>query len=196
MEKQSSLETSGTWQQATRFNLGSFEGFNFRDQSAIEDNLTADEVIGWDHDRKGEAEFWPAGDRAEVAWLFSEKSAVTCSELQALDALLEELGGDDSENFLKIHHARNVCSGDLCSLTAQQVEDENVHIFFGSNFWDLRREAAYELFELYFPEAYAGWEKSNCDGLIFDTDRFLDSPSFSVEEVRLSEQVALIIVPY
>lgn len=195
MEKQSSLEIFGTGQPATRFDLGTFEGFNFRDQSAIEKNLTADEVIGWDHDREGEAEFWPAGDRAEVAWLFSGKSAVTCSELQALDALLEELGGDDPENFLKIHHALNVCSGDLHSLTAQQVEDENVHIFFGSNFWDLRRETAYELFELYYPEAYAGWEKSHCDGLIFDTDRFLDSPSFSVDEVDLGETKALIVVP-
>ena len=182
-------------QQATQFDLGSFEGFNFRDQSAIDHNLTADEVIGWDHDGNGEAEFWPAGDRPEVAWLFSEKSAVTASELQALDALLDDLGGDEPENFLKIHDALNVGSGDLRALTAQQVEDENVYIYFGSNFSDLRRAVAYELFELYHPEAYAVWEKSLCDGLIFDTDRFLDSVSFSVEEVRLGDKVALIVSP-
>ena len=195
MEQQSSLETPAAAEQFTRFDLGTFEGFNFRDQSAIDRTLTADEVIGWDHDREGEAEFWPAGDRPEVAWLFSSQSAVAASELQGLDRLLEELGGDEPENFLKIRHALNVYSADLRTLTAEQVEDENVHLFFGPNFWDLRREAAYELFELYYPEAYAGWEKSTCDGLVFDTDRFLDSPSFSVEEVRLGDRVALIVVP-
>ena len=39
------------------------------------------------------------------------------------------------------------------------------------------------------------WEKTTCDGLHFDTDRFLDSPGFWVEEVHLGETVALLISP-
>ena len=35
--------------------LGTFEGFNFREQCAIERILSANEVIEWDHDKKGEA---------------------------------------------------------------------------------------------------------------------------------------------
>lgn len=35
------------------YELGTFEGFNFRDQSAIERNVTAQEVVDWDHDRVG-----------------------------------------------------------------------------------------------------------------------------------------------
>ena len=75
------------------------------------------------------------------------------------------------------------------------MEDYSLQIFFGSNFGDVRRAAAYELFELYYPEEYAVWEKSTCDGLIFDVDRFLDSPCFGTEEVRLGEQVALVVAP-
>lgn len=195
MEIQSSLETASTGIPATRFNLGSFEGFNFRDQSAIDRELSAEDVIGWDHDRHGEAEFWPAGDQAGVALLFSAQNSVTATELLALDRLLDELGGDSIENFLKLRHTLSVSSKDLCGLTGAEVEDQNTHIFTGSNFWDLRREAAYELFELYYPEAYDGWEKSQCDGLVFDTDRFLDSPGWSVDEVRFANGVALIVTP-
>jgi len=58
---------------------------------------------------------------------------------------------------------------------------------------DLRKEAAFELFELYYPEEYRVWEQSHCDGLIFDPDQFLDSPGFSVEEITLSNRKALIV---
>ena len=195
MELQTSPETTTTGKPATRFNLGSFEGFNFRSQSAIERILLADDVIRWDHDVQGEAEFWPAGDRPEVAWLFSDRGEVTASELLALHRLLVELGDDSLESFLKIHHALNVCASRLCALKAGQVEDLDVQIFVGSNFCDLRREVAYELFELYYPEAYAVWEKCSCDGLVFDTDRFLYSPSLSVDEVTIGDVVALIVAP-
>ena len=190
-----STETIATEVVSLQADLGTFEGFNFRNQSAIDHNLTAEEVVNWEHDADGEAEFWPSGDHPGVQLLFRHRSAVTAADLRALDCLLHDLGGDTEENFLRLHHAVS-CSGyDLRSLTAEQVEDQFLHVFRGSNFTDLRREAAYELFELYYPEAYAAWEQSRCDGLIFDTDRFLDSPGFSVEEVRLGNQVALLIAP-
>ena len=178
-----------------RYDLGTFEGFNFRSQSAIPGNLTAAEVVGWDHDRKGEAEFWPAGDRPEVQILFRNRSSITGTELQALDRLLAELGGDSVENFLRVHYAVNICGTDLATLTREAVEDNSLEIFLGSNFTDLRREAAYQLFELFYPEEYQAWEKTTCDGLIFDTDRFLDSPAFSVEEITLADKVALLVAP-
>jgi hypothetical protein len=177
------------------FDLGTFEGFNFRHQCAIERILTADEVVAWDHDRKGEAEFWPSGDHAGVRVIFAGQSAVTASELIALDQLLNELGGDTDDAFLRVYHALSHYGTHITALTVQQVEDDSPHIFIGSNFTDLRQEAAYELFELYYPEAYAVWEKSTCDGLIFDTDRFLDSPSWSVLEVNMDDRKALVIAP-
>ena len=42
---------------STLTDLGTFEGFNFRDQAAIMRRLTAEDVVNWDHDGDGEAEF-------------------------------------------------------------------------------------------------------------------------------------------
>jgi len=178
-----------------QFNLGTFEGFSFRSQSAIARILTAAEVVAWDHDRQGEAEFWPAGDVPEVALLFKQHRTVTAGELLDLDRVLTELGGDSQDNYLQIYYAVNICGDALATLSAESLEDHCLHMFFGSNFLDVRREAAYELFEIYHPEEYRVWEKSHCDGLIFDTDQFLDSPVFSVEEVKLGDGVALLIAP-
>ena len=175
--------------------LGTFEGFNFNTQSAIAQNLTAQEVVAWDHDRQGEAEFWPAGDLPEVALIFQGRSSVSASELLDLDRVLVEMGGDARENFLQIHYAVNNCGNSLHTLSAEDAQDQCLHIFSGGSFLDVRREAAHELFELYFPEAYQAWEKSLCDGLIFDAERFLDSPSFSVEEVKLGEDRVLLVAP-
>jgi hypothetical protein len=180
---------------ALDFDLGTFEGFNFRSQSAINKILTAEEVVNWDHDRDGEAEFWPSGDQPFVAVILKSKTAVTASEILDLNRLLSELGSDSAENYLRIHYGLNTYGAQLESLTVTQIEDYPLHIFFGTSFLDLRREAACELFELYYPEEYKVWRKSTCDGLDFDTDRFLDSPSFSVEEISLPDQVALIVAP-
>ena len=178
---------------ALHFDLGTFEGFNFRHDGAIDRSLTAQEVVNWEHDAHGEAEFWPSGDHAGVALLFKHKTAVTASELQALDCLLYDLGDDSDYNFLRIHHAVNCCGYDLGALTAEQVEDQPLNIFLGTSFLDLRRQAAFELFELYYPDAYRVWNESLCDGLIFGEDRFLDSPSWHVEELELGDTKALIV---
>ena len=191
MENQSALNL--TEKKGLQFNLGMFEGFNFRAQSAIDHLVSAEDVVNWDHDGQGEAEFWPTGDVPEVALLFKNRSSVTASELLALDRALVELGEDSRYNFLQIHYAVNICGNALETLSAESVQDSCLHVFFGTSFLDVRREAAYELFELYHPEEYRVWEKSHCDGLIFDTDRFLDSPVFSVEEVKLGGEVALLV---
>ena len=180
---------------ALTYDLGTFEGFNFRLQSAIDRILTADEVIGWDHDQQGEAEFWPSGDNRGVSAVFAGKTSVTASELVALNRFLDHLGGDSEDSYLRIYHALSLYGDQVAALTTDQIDDDSPHIFTGPNFTNLRRDAAYDLFELYYPEAYAVWEKSCCDGLIFDTDRFLDSPSFAVEEVDMGDLKALIVTP-
>lgn len=173
--------------------FGTFEGFNFRTQSAINRMLSAQEVVAWDHDRQGEAEFWPSGDSPEVALLFKHRSSVTASELLDLDRVLLELGDDSRASFLQIHYAVDICGAALQTLTAEKVQDHCLHVFYSTNFTDLRREAAYELFELYYPEAYQAWQTSLCDGLIFDVDRFLGSPSLWMEEVKLGDEVVLLV---
>ena len=174
------------------FDLGSFEGFNFREDAAIEDNLTAQDVVNWDHDRDGEAEFWPSGDHAGTRLVFQNRTAITASELVALDALLHETG-DSEETFLIIYFALHCCDEELSTLTEEKLMESDVFLFIGQSFMDLRSEAAYELFETYWPEAYKAWESCRCDGLHFDVDRFLDSPSWAVEEATYGDQKALLI---
>ena len=176
-------------------NLGTFEGFNFREQGAIEKRLTMQDIVGWDHDAEGEAEFWPAGDCPALAKLFAGKSAVTRPELERVSALLEEVDGDDEETLLRLHHLVNLQGQSLDAVTAENIQDTNVHVFRGDCFIDVRKEAAYELFELYWPDLYAIWEKTPMDGLRFDTDHFLDSPSWLTEEIDLGTTRVLMVAP-
>ena len=173
--------------------LGNFEGFNFRDQSAIERILSAQEVVDWDHDRVGEAEFWPDGDQAYVWLLFKSQSNVTAGQLQALDNLLCEMGDDSQEAYLKIFHCVDHFGYRLEELSAETVQDSDCLIYTGDSFTEIRRQAAYDIFETYYPEEYEIWDKSLCDGLVFDDDKLLDSPVLSVAEIRLPDQVALLI---
>lgn len=112
-----------------------------------------------------------------------------------LDNLLDEMGGDMKTNCLRIYYEVQIMGEDLLKLTREMLEDLNLHIFIGMSFLDLRKDAAYELLELYYPEEYRIWEKTHCDGLIFDVDRFLDSPCFYTGEVTLGEENALLVAP-
>lgn len=180
---------------SVQFDFGSFEGFNFRSQSAIFGRLSSEDILTWDHDAQGEAEFWPAGDRPEVRLIFRNQSTVTGSELLDLDRILEELGGDSTENFLLVYYAVTVCGDKLEDLTADRVQDYGVQIFVGQRFIDVRRDAAYELLELYYPDEHRIVNESTCDGLVFDVDRFLDSPGFSTEEVQIGDEKYLLVAP-
>lgn len=195
MEQTETTNTQEKGTYALQFDLGTFEGFNFRENSAIERILTTEEVVNWDHDAEGEAEFWPSGDNAGVGLLFRGQSAVSAHELRDLDKVLQELGDDSTLNFVRIHYAVNSQGTFLNQLTGEQVEDLNINVYLGNSFLDLRKEAAYELFELYYQEAFSAWEKSMCDGLIFDQDIFLDSPSWSVEEIEMNDVKVLVVAP-
>jgi hypothetical protein len=70
----------------------------------------------------------------------------------------------------------------------------NVFIFSGTSFTDIYRDAGYALFELYYPELYKLWEQTPCDGLTFDPRDFLESPSFTLDEVTLSDNDKWLIV--
>ena len=176
-----------------RNDLGTFEGFSFRHQSAIFPNLSAQDVIDWDHDNQGEAEFWPSGDHSGVRVTLGNKSSVTATEIKILDELINDLG-DTTEAYLKIRYATQVLGKDLFTLTVGDIEDMNVFIFSGTSFTYIYRDAGYELFELYYPELYKLWEQTPCDGLTFDPRDFLESPSFTLDEVTLSDNDKWLIV--
>lgn len=174
--------------------LGTFEGFNHKTQEAIFPNVTAREMIDWDHDRNGEAEFWHSGDIPAIARIL-DSNDVLPKDVVALDRLLSDLG-DDTATLAKIIYLTEDNGHRLQELDAETVEDSPVTIFNDNvSFIDLRRTAAYELFELYYPEEFQVWDKSTCDGLIFDPDRFLDSPCFSTAEYQIGEEKIFVVEP-
>ncbi len=178
-----------------RYDFGSFEGFNFRSQSAIPKTLSIGEVLNWDHDQNGEAEFWPSGDCEGVSLVFKNLNAVTSSELMALEELLTELGGDSDDNYVKVYYSVSVLRERVDDIESSKIEDQTPLLFWGDYISDIRKEAAYELFELYFPELFKVWESTPCDGLYFDTDLFLDSPQWSTDEVKINGRAALLVSP-
>ncbi len=137
-----------------------------------------------------EAEFWPAGDRPLVQALFESTSAVTPDELLRLDSLISECGEDTLIPAVAL-----IRDGyRLHEITAELVDESSYHVFESSNFIDARSEAAFSLFELYWPEAYASWETGqHPDGLHFDSERFLDSPQCSLTELSIGERRIVLV---
>jgi hypothetical protein len=174
--------------------LGTFEGFNHKTQEAIYPNVTAQEMLDWDHDGRGEAEFWHSGDNPGVAYIL-DSDDVLPRDMVALDQLLSVLGNDNTA-LAKIAYLIHSGGYRLQELDAGTVEDSSLWVFIDQvPFIDLRRSAAYELFETYYPEEYRAWDQSTCDGLIFDFDLFLDSPAFSTDEFQIGEDRVLIVDP-
>jgi len=171
--------------------FGSFEGYNFRQMAAIYPNTSAQGVIDWDHDGKGEAEFWPDGDHDGVALVFRGASAVTAGDILALDRLISALG-DEPESYVRI--AWMIDQGEcITGLEPETIEDELLFIHSGDSFLDVCKDAAFELFEAYWPDEYRAWEKSNVPGLEFDWERFLDGPEFSTGEYQLGDQKYIVV---
>jgi hypothetical protein len=169
--------------------LEDFEGFNFRDQSALARRLTAEEVIGWDHEKDGEAEFWPAGDNVFMRGLLPG-SACTAADVREVIRIFEELDGCPQE-LVKAVYLRERGSA-LSNITRQAVDDSCLYVFGPGHFIDLEKEAAYDLFEAFWPDAYKQWEQNNVPGLDFDPEGFLSH--FATHELKLSEDGGYLIV--
>ena len=170
-----------------RFDLGRFDGFNFKWKTAIRRLLTAVGVVSWDHDQDGETAFWPSGSHPGMNLLFQRKGTVNALELIAQDRVLGELGGDALENFVRIHHAVTIRGKKLLELSADPMREARPQLFLGDCFYDLRKDAAYALFEACHPEAFQLWNEPPCEGFYFDTDIFLDSLDLVVEELTLGD---------
>ena len=124
--------------------FGTFTGFNHREDKPIDRTLTDEDIVWWDHDRFGEATFWPKGGHAGLAILCSERKWITGMELRTLDRLLTDLGDDSKETYQRIHFARSELGISLNKLTVQEVEEVNLQVFTGSTFSEQRKEAAWE----------------------------------------------------
>ncbi len=169
--------------------LGYFEGFNFRSQSAIEQILSAEDVVNWDHDTRGEAEFWPEGSNVFVRLLSPREC--TASDLIEIDRIFSELG-EDEHQLCKAVYLKETHGLDLRDITREAVEDACLYVYGIGYFSDLEKEAAWDLFEQLYPEAYKLAESWTIPGLHFDPEQFLQS--FSTYAVKTEEYRGYVVV--
>ena len=180
--------------------LGTFDGYNLEHDKAII-NLSAADLIYYDHDLKGETEFWPAGDCWGVALIFkglNNGGHCAWNEVLCLQRLLQDMGGDTITNYALIYHALHFNGEKLHGytfLTADKILDCNLTVIIGENnetIQELESRAAYDILETYHPDIFK-MLNNPIDGLSFDASRFLHSGTFGISQIKLENQHILII---
>lgn len=177
-------------------NRGTFTGDNLKEQEVLERKLPLEEGREWDGDEAGEEES-ERGRAAQAMALFTTgRDALGPKEMQTVAGLLAAVDGDREDTLIRLHLLVHVQGAELGNVTAADLEDLPLNTYRGSSFIEVRREAAFELFQLYWPDLYALWEKTPMDGLRFDVDAFLDSPAWVTEELQLGADCVLLVLPY
>ena len=169
--------------------LGEFEGFNFKTQSAIFPNHTAQEVVDWDHDGQGEAEFWPDGGNEFVSLLVNGNCS--WSDLIEIDRIFSELDNNE-QDLIKAVYLKQNNGLKLEDITREAVDDACLYVYGENYFSDLRKEAAWDLFEQLYPEAYKLVESWSVQGVSFDEDDFLQN--FSTLEIKTHDYKGYLVV--
>jgi hypothetical protein len=179
---------------AIRYDFGTFDGGYWpTDYTRFEDPVPTSEILGWRDYDPGEAEFWPAGDKPEMTLLFDgEQRRITDKEqLLALSKLLDHLGGDSAENYLRIRHALNRLGVDICALPYRALDALPVHIFVGTELAAVEDQAVGELAKCCPGHHWAGpatEARAFLDGLRSD-------PAWGLETVTFGDKVALLVWP-
>ena len=169
--------------------LGYFEGFNFRTQSAIFGSLSAEDVVNWDHDGKGEAEFWPEGSNDFVRLL--AHGNCSASDLIEMDRIISVLENDERE-LIKAVYLHENHGAKLEEITREAIDDACLYVYGVGYFSDLRKDAAWDLFETLYPEAYKLCESWSVPGVSFDEEDFLQS--FSTLELKTRDYQGFLVV--
>lgn len=172
--------------------LGMFEGFNFRNQAAIPKLLTAQEVINWDHDKQGEAEFWPHNNNELAATVFKTLGGkeVTANEIILVDKLLEleeyelvqVLAAVDDQG---LHYCREKLEDnalelldDYCFYHHSQTKEA---------FKSIKEESAWAYMEEHLPETYKILTEAHIPGLSFDPFEFFEDCCIRYFEVKIDD---------
>ena len=175
-------------------NLGTFAAYHCETGVMLHDGLSPHNVMTWDTAHQGPVKFVPVGDRLEMCLLFgdTDHQPITGWGLRALDALLQDLGGDSTENYLKVYFAVRVQHGELLTLSKEAMEQRGIRVFLGTHRADLLRTAAVKLFEQCYPEHYAIWHRTG-QALEFDRRAFFRSRCFQCRFVDVGSKLALVV---
>jgi hypothetical protein len=180
----------------TERNRGTFTGDNLKEQKALERELTPEEGREWEADEAGEEESERGRACRAMALFTTGPDALGPQELHTVAGLLAAVDGDREDTLLRLQVLVHVQGADLGTVTVADLQDLPLNTYRGSSFIEVRREAAFELFQLCWPDLYAVWEKTPMDGLRFDVDAFLDSPAWVTEELQLGSDCVLLVLPY
>ncbi len=82
---------------------------------------------------------------------------------------------------------------DLASLFVQDLDDRPPMFFYGDTMIEARKEAAFELFETFWPDLYKAWNEDSAGILDFDWYAFIDSPIWTIHEVKLNNRAILMV---
>ena len=168
-----------------RYDFGTFEGGYWPTEFRPFDNpVPASEIMRWNELDLGDAEFWPTGDRPEMTLLFDEERRVCKEQLMLLSHLFDRMGGDTTENFLRIHHAVRRFDALLHELTAEMVAALVVHVAVAADARTARAQMEAELQGRYRFDAQG-------DALKFVTA----STDWLIEELPLGETTAVVVAP-
>ena len=178
--------------------LGTFDGYNLEhDKSII--NISAADLILYDHELSGEAEFWPSGDNVGVRMVFKDlnlNGRVTGEMLLSLKKIILEMGGPSLTNYAILHHAIHYNGETLETISASELLDLNLHVFHSEKYEsnkELETRAAYELLELYYPE-HLKMLNTPVDGITFNPKHFLTCGIFGISEIKISDELTILVI--
>ena len=172
------------------FDFGTFGGRHWPTECVqLDGSLPARDVVEWDEIDRGEAEFWPTGDKPELVLVFSEESPARAKDLVALSGLLKGLGGDSLENYLLIRHAMDVAGLGIRRLTPELLKAFFVHIVVGHDMGEVHVRAG-EALQAHF--CSTSGEREDAAAL---PARVRGSSGWTIKEYGIGDRVAVLIAP-
>jgi hypothetical protein len=176
-----------------RYQFGTFDGAYWpTDYCRFEKPVPTSEILDWNQYDPGEAEFWPTGDKPEMTLLFNTDNRICCKEeILSLEKILDHLGGDSVENYLRIRHATRRLCVNLCELPYQALVLLPLHIFVGATLAEVQDQAVADLSVRYRDHRWGG---SGTEPSAY-LDLYRNDPAWGLETVAFGNKVALLVWP-
>ena len=75
------------------------------------------------------------------------------------------------------------------------LEDQQPMFFHADTLIDARKDAAFELFETFWPDLFKAWDEAATEFLRFEWDDLLDSSMWTTLEVKVGDKAILMVTP-
>jgi len=173
--------------------LGNFSGRIWHESGNLSREFSPEEVLEWNQDHDGFAEFYPSGDHEGVSLVFREKASVSTADLVELDHLIDGLRYPPKISCLLIHHLMHKHKVDVANLDCSDIEDSEAVIATGRTFFEAEQMATAKLYD-HFPEECPDI-LHGLDSAVRDREllKLLYSPKFVITQARFSNDVGMVV---